>query len=341
VHTCHICRIVLLAVLACALASGSVLAQNKPAAAPQDPQNEPTQTFRVEVDVVNVFFNVKDKRGALIPDLKREDFVVKEDGAPQTVKFFTAETEQPLTLGLLIDTSGSQAGVLQSEKEVGASFLDNVIRPKDLAFVISFDVNVDLLQDFTSAKRELRAALDRARINTGGLVVGGPPGMGGGPVPISNPKGTLLYDGIYLAAEEKLAREVGRKAMIILTDGEDVGSRLTIANAIEAAQKADAICYVLLIVDNRFYDDGRLPYSGKSEMKRLAEETGGRLIDVGHKHEDIRKAFDQIANELRTQYSIGYTPTNTVRDGAFRRIEISAKKGMKVQARKGYYARKN
>ena len=144
-----------------------------------------------------------------------------------------------------------------------------------------------------------------------------------------------MYDAIYLAANEKLAREAGRKAMIILTDGEDQGSQLKIRDAIEGAQKSDAICYVLLIADRGFYG-GR--YSGDREMKKLAEETGGRVIDVGNKINKLKEAFDQVANELRSQYYIGYTPTNNKRDGTFRRVEVRSKQGHKVQSRTGYYA---
>lgn len=312
---------------------------NPPGNAQQQPkgdeQDQSVSTLKVNVDVVNLFFNVKDKRGALVPNLTRNDFQVFEDGNPQPIKYFAAEANQPLTLGILIDSSPSQERVLPIEKEIGAGFLNEVLRPKDLAFVISFDINVDLLQDFTNSSHELRAALDRARINGGGPS-GGLPGLGGGPVPVSNPKGTLLYDAIFLAADEKLASEVGRKAMIILTDGEDQGSHEHIKDAVEAAQKADSICYVLLIADRGFY--GGMGYSGDRQMKKLAEETGGRVINVGNKPEKVKEAFDQIANELRSQYSIGYTPTNSKRDGSFRKVEIKTKQPYKVQARTGYYA---
>jgi VWFA-related protein len=296
-------------------------------------QNDQLETFKVDVNVVSLFFNVKDKHGALVPGLKRDDFELSEDNQKQTIKYFTAENDLPLTLGILIDTSGSQQRVLGIEQEVGSAFLKSVIRQKDMAFLINFDVNVELIQDLTSSTRDLKKALDTVRINTGGSG-SNVPGMGGGPFPTSNPRGTLLYDAIYLAANEKLAPEVGRKAMIILTDGEDQGSKLKIDQAIEAAQKADSICYVLLIADRGFYG-GR--YFGDHEMKKLTEETGGRMIEVGNRQDKLKDAFDQIASELRSQYSIGYTPTNNKRDGSFRKIDIKSKAG-KVQARKGYYA---
>jgi VWFA-related protein len=292
------------------------------------------ETLKVQVNVVQLFFNVKDKKGALIPNQTKNDFDLFEDGKPQTIKYFTAESNLPLTLGILIDTSGSQMRVLDMEKEVGGAFLNDILRDKDEAFVISFDVNVDLLQDFTNDKRRLKEALNRTRINAGHG--GGIPGLGGGPVPTSNPRGTLLYDAVYLSAHDQLAHEVGRKAMILLTDGEDQGSQLRIRDAIEAAQKSDSICYVLMIADRGFY--GGFGYSGDSEMKKLATETGGRVIEVGNKFDKLKEAFDQIARELRSQYDVGYTPVNNTQDGSFRKIEVRSKQGYKIQTRSGYYA---
>jgi VWFA-related protein len=298
-------------------------------------QDQSVETLKVRVNVVQLFFNVKDKKGALIPNQTKNDFDLLEDGKPQTIKYFTAESNLPLTLGILIDSSGSQARVLDMEKEVGAAFLSDILRPKDEAFVIGFDVNVDLLQDFTNDVRRLKAGLNKAKINVGGGV-GSLPGLGGGPIPTGNPRGTLLYDAVYLAAHDELAHEVGRKAMILLTDGEDQGSQLKIRDAIEAAQKSDSICYVLLIADRGFY--GGFGYSGDSEMKKLANETGGRVIEVGNKMDKLKDAFEQIAHELRSQYNVGYTPTNSALDGSFRKIELRSKQGYKIQTRSGYYA---
>ncbi|SRR6266496_2173453 len=302
-------------------------------------EDQSMETLKVNVEVVQLFFNVKDKHGALIPSLTKDDFDILEDGKPQTIKYFKSESDLPLTLGILIDTSGSQQRVLEMEKEVGGSFLENTLRPKDEAFVISFDVDVNLLHDFTSSIRNLKHALNEAKINTGGASCNGIPGLGGGPVPCtsSGPRGTLLYDAVYLASHDELSHEVGRKAMILLTDGEDVGSRLKVKDAVEAAQKADVICYVLLIADRGFYGLGG--YGGDSAMKKLTQETGGRMIEVGNKIEKLKQAFEQISQELRSQYNIGYTPTNSVRDGSFRKVQIHSKKGdYKIQARAGYYA---
>jgi VWFA-related protein len=290
----------------------------------------------VNVNVVQLFFNVKDKHGALIPNLTKDDFEIREDSTPQTLKYFTAETNLPLTLGIMIDASGSQRNVIDMEKEVGGAFLKQILTDKDEAFVISFDISVDLLQDFTRDVHRLQAALNKAKVNVD--YTSGIPGMGGGPVPQHNSPGTLLYDAVYLSAHDMLAKETGRKAMILLTDGQDEGSRLKIQDAIEAAQKADSIVYVLLCADRGFYGGGGFGYSGESDMRKLTEQSGGRVINVGNKFDKLREAFDQIAAELRSQYNIGYTPTNTKLDGSYRKLEIKNKQNYKIQARAGYYA---
>jgi VWFA-related protein len=302
-------------------------------------QDQSVETLKVNVEVVQLFFNVKDKHGALIPNLTKENFDLFEDGQPQTIKYFKAESDLPLTLGILLDTSGSQLRVLDMEKEVGGSFLESTLRAKDEAFVISFGTDIELLQDFTSSVSRLRHALNDAKMNSGGVSCSGGPIGPQGPIPCpsTGPRGTALYDAVYLASHDELAHEVGRKAMILLTDGEDEGSRLKIRDAIEAAQKADAICYVLLIADRGFYGFGG--FHGDFEMKKLTQETGGRVIEVGNKIEKLRQAFDQISQELRSQYNVGYVPTNTTRDGSFRKVEIKPKQGdYKIQARSGYYA---
>jgi VWFA-related protein len=300
-----------------------------------DDSQQPTETLKVNVNVVQLFFNVKDKHGALIPNLTKGDFEISEDSTPQTVKYFTAETNLPLTLGIMIDASGSQRNVIDMEKEVGGAFLKQILTDKDEAFVISFDITVDLLQDFTRDVHRLQSALNKAKVNVD-YSSGGIPGMGGGPVPQHNSPGTLLYDAVYLSGHDMLAKETGRKAMILLTDGQDEGSRLKIQDAIEAAQKADSIVYVLLCADRGFY--GGFGYSGEYDMRKLTEQTGGRVINVGNKFDKLRDAFDQIAAELRSQYNIGYTPTNTKLDGSYRKLEIKNKQNYKIQARAGYYA---
>ncbi len=299
----------------------------------QDDQLQPMETLKVNVNLVSLYFTVHDKRGALIPHLTKDDFSILEDKAPQKIKNFTAENDQPLTLGILLDTSGSQQNVLPLEQEAGAAFLSRVLRSKDEAFLISFDVNIDLLSDYTNSAHALARAMEKAQINVG------TGGMGG--MPSGTPKGTLLYDAVYSATHEKLQQETGRKAIIILSDGEDQGSMMKLQGAIEAAQKSNCIVYVLLIADRGFYGRGMytMGYSGDYDMKKLAEDTGGRVIEVGNSGKKLEAAFSQIEEELRTQYVASYTPTNAKLDGSYRKIEINVKgDGLKVQARKGYYA---
>jgi VWFA-related protein len=299
----------------------------------------PVATFKVNVNLVDVFFTVKDKQGNLVPHLTKDDCTINEDKEPQKLKSFVAETQQPLTLGILLDTSGSQQNVLPLEQDVGSQFLSRVLRQKDEAFLLSFDVDVDLLQDYTNSPRLLTRAMDKAEINTaGGNGAAGIPGAGGGTVPTyGTPKGTLLYDAVYLASNEKMTQESGRKAMILLTDGEDEGSSRKIQEAIAAAQKSNVLVYVILIADRGFY--GGFGYSGYSAMKRLTEETGGRLIDVGNNGKKLEAAFQQIEDELRTQYVATYTPSNLKLDGTFRHLGVQCQgDGMKVQVRKGYFA---
>ncbi|MGA3264869.1 MAG: VWA domain-containing protein [Terracidiphilus sp.] len=303
------------------------------------PEEESVATFKVNVNLVDVVFSVKDKQGNLVPHLTKDDCTVTEDKAPQKLKSFVAESNLPLTLGILLDTSGSQYRVLPLEQEAGSQFLARVLRQKDEAFLLSFDVDVDLLQDYTNNARLLTRAMNKAEINTaGGNGAAGIPGAGGGTVPVyGTPKGTLLYDAVYLASNEKLNQETGRKAMILLTDGEDEGSRTKIGEAIAAAQKSNALVYVILIADRGFY--GFFGYSGYSAMKKMTEETGGRLIDVGNDGKKLEAAFQQIENELRTQYVASYTPSNIKLDGSFRRLGVECRgDGLKVQVRKGYYA---
>jgi VWFA-related protein len=312
--------------------------------APAPPPDEtPVATFKQTVNLVDLFFTVKDSKGNLVPHLDQQNCSVLEDKTPQKLKSFVAETNQPLTLGILLDTSGSQQRVLPLEQQAGSQFLEEVLRKQDEAFLISFDVNVDLLQDYTNSPRLLAHAMDKAEINTAGGNGSGIPGLGGGTVPtVGDPKGTLLYDAINLAANEKLNQETGRKAMIILTDGEDQGSRTKIGEAIAAAEKNNVIIYVILCADRALYWSQGEGYYGWGYAKRIAEETGGRLIDVGNNGNKFQAAFQQIQDELRTQYVASYTPSNTKQDGAFRHITVYCKgdkdENLKVQVRKGYYA---
>ncbi|HYL94025.1 MAG TPA: VWA domain-containing protein [Alphaproteobacteria bacterium] len=295
------------------------------------PQGE-VPTIRKNVNLVSVSFTVRDQQNAFVPHLSKEDFQVFENGTPQTIKYFSAESGLPLTLGLMLETSGYMQGVLPQERLLADGFLRQIIGEKDLAFVVSFDVSVELLQDLTSDHLLLRAGLDRARVNAQGRV-SRLPGVGQGPLPTSHPVKTQLFDAVYLASHEVLSKQVGRKAVVILTSGVDYGSVVKARDAFEAAQRADAICYVILIGEPKLS-------SASHDIHVLAEQTGGRAISVSS-GEKMVEAFHQIASELRSQYSLGYSPENDKRDGTFRKIEIKSKPGLKVTARKGYFAQSN
>src|ERR1700723_885170 len=292
------------------------------------------QTLKVNVNLVNVYFSVRDKNG-YITNLHKDDCSIYEDKNLQKTKNFTQEKNLPLTIGILLDTSGSQMNVLPLEQQSGAEFLKDVLTPKDEAFLISFDININLLADYTNSPREIKHAMDSAVINTGagtGSITGN-----------GTARGTLLYDAVYLAAHEKLSQEAGRKILVLLTDGGDQGSQENLKTATEAAQKANAIVYVILIADRGFYSGGgfgiNLADSGARDMERLAAETGGRVINVGNNGKKLQESFDQIQDELRTQSLASYTSTNPkVNDGTFTTLNITCKQGQKVQARKGYYA---
>ena len=291
---------------------------------------EAETVLKVDVDIVNVLFSVRDKKGALIGNLEKEDFTISEEGKQQTVKYFTKETDLPLTLGLLVDVSGSQRNLIGVEKQAAADFFTKVLRKKDMAFLISFGAEAELLQDSTNSVTLLKEGLNNLRENSG---VGG---FHPGPVPtISKPRGTILYDAVYLAADEKLKNEVGRKAIVLITDGVDMGSRQTLREAIDAAHRADTIIYSIQYMDYGAY--GGFGMGGDGDLKKMSEETGGRMFRVDRKH-TLDDIFRQIEEEMRTQYAIAYTPTEENRTG-FRKIEIkTARKDLKVQARKGYFA---
>jgi VWFA-related protein len=296
----------------------------------EDDAGEP---IKVDVDLVNLYCSVRNKQNGLIGSLEKNDFDLAEDGAKQEIKYFTRETDLPLTIGLLVDVSGSQRNLIEIERRAAASFFSAVLRKKDVAFLISFGADSELLQDITGSPRLLQQGLNDMKLNTGFA------GINSGPVPTATKaRGTVLYDAVYLAANDMLAKEVGRKAIILITDGEDEGSKLTMKAAIEAAQKSDAIIYGILYVDRQFYGGFGLGYSGESVLKQMADETGGRLFQVNGKN-TLDTIFDQIQQEMRTQYAIGYSPTNAKKDGTFRKIDLRvSNKDLKVQVRKGYYA---
>jgi VWFA-related protein len=300
-------------------------------AVPALPQEPPQGgTIKSQVNLVNIFATVRDKNKKIVSDLKQEDFSLAEDNQSQKIAFFSKESTLPITLAMLLDTSGSEQNMIGSIQEAGSRFLDRVLRKGDEALVMSFDTDADLLSDFTDDRALLDRAVHRARVNVpgGGMIAGNP-----GPIGNQNTPGTVLYDAIYLACSEKLNTEAGRKA-IIITDAQDEGSRVRIEEAIESAQRTDTVIHILLVAD-RHFGGGNL-----SAARKLSDETGGRVIVVSSEKK-LAEAFDEISEELRSQYTLGYYPTNNERDGKFRKIKVeTANHDLRVLARKGYYAPK-
>lgn len=301
---------------------------------PQDAQQAPGNqgpTLKVNVNVVNVFAVVRDHK-RLVPDLNQSDFELAEDNVPQQIKYFSRQTDIPLTLVLAVDTSPSQGNVLMVEQAAAKQFASQILRPKDAFAVLHFDVEVELLQDFTSSLSYINKAIDTTQINGGG----------GGPLPGTFPTtggATHLYDAVYLASHDMLRSEIGRKVIILLTDGEDQGSQLTLDQGLQAAQRSDVIIYSILISDRGFYARAGIGYGGEGALNKLSNETGGHVFRADNQR-NTTDAFNEIARELRTQYLLGYTPTNNKTDGTFRHIKVRVVKGdhYEVQARRGYYA---
>ena len=287
----------------------------------------PQGQIRVEVNLVSLFATVRDKHKAIVRGLNKDDFQVLEDGQAQEISYFSAESNLPITLGILMDTSGSETYLLSAEKEAASRFLGRLMRKGDLAMVMSFDSDVDLLADFTADRARLDRAINRAQINvaSSGSI------LAQGPLPTSDHGGTNFYDAVYLAAHDKLSEEAGRKAIVVLTDAEDTGSKLNLQDAVEVAQRTDAVIYILLVAED-----------GGDQMvaKKMADDTGGRMIVVRNER-NLEQAFDEISEEMRNQYTLGYTPSNKLRDGSFRKVKIEMKnKEYSALTRRGYYAPK-
>ena len=284
----------------------------------------PPAQIRVQVNHVNLFTTVRDKRKSVVTGLKQDDFQLYEDGQLQEITDFSAESNLPITLGMLIDTSGSETYMLSAEKDAASRFFGRVLRKGDLGMVMSFDSDVDLLADFTDDRGVLNRAINRAQIN---VASGGP--LAQGPLSTSDSGGTNFYDAVYLAAHDKLSGEIGRKAIIVLTDAEDTGSKIKLQDAVEAAQRTDTVVHILLVAA-----DG----GDQVVAKKLTDETGGRMIVV-RSEKNLEQAFDQISEELRNQYALGYTPSNKAHDGGYRKIKVELKnKEYSALARRGYYA---
>lgn len=304
-----------------------------PSAAAQD-----DTVIKVDVSLVNILCSVHNKSNGLVGNLEKKDFQIFEDGKQQDIKYFTRETDLPLTIGLLVDTSKSQERLMEPERRAAYQFFSKVLRPKDLAFLMQFGAEAELLQDSTSSPKLLQDGLNQLRLS---VPVGG---LHPGPVPTQQSQaGTILFDAVYLAADEKLKSEVGRKAMVLITDGVDTGSRTSLVKAVEAAQKADTIIYSIDYEDAAAYGRpfGTISFGGGQgdrDLGRMSSETGGRVFKVDRKN-SLDDIFREIQEEMRSQYAIGYTSTNPKKDGGYRKIDIKvAEKDYKVQARKGYYA---
>jgi len=308
-----------------------------PSARAQTDQQQPaesSQTLKVQTNLVNVFATVRDKKNGIINDLTQDDFKIYEDGMEQKVAFFSKDMNLPITLAILMDTSGSMQAILGAEQDAASRFVHTVMRKKDEAVILSFDFDINLLADFTEDPSVLERAIRRTEISavsSGGVVT---PGT----VPQGSNGGTDLYDAVYLAAHDELATEAGRKAIVVLSDAEDTGSKLSLNESIEAAQRADAVIHFLRLADEPFYFSSGFGYSGASVARKMADETGGREVEVRN-DKNLEAAFNLISEELRSQYVLGYYPTNTKRDGAFRKIKVDVTRSdTKILARKGYYA---
>jgi VWFA-related protein len=297
-------------------------------AMPQEPVGQ-GQGIRRSVDLVNLFATVRDNHKKIANDLKQEDFKILEDNQGQKIAFFSKEVTLPITLALLLDTSGSEQYMLGAIQDAGGRFLNRVLRKGDEALVMSFDSDVDLLSDFTDDRGQLERAVRHARIN----IPSGGGGINPGPIPTRQVTGTALYDAIYLACNEKLNTEAGRKAIVIVTDAQDEGSKVRLEEAVEAAQRTDTVIHILLVADPRFGGNPGVAH-------KITEETGGRMISVSSEKK-LLEAFDEISEELRSQYTLGYYPSNNAKDGKFRKIKVEvANHDLKVLTRKGYYAPK-
>jgi VWFA-related protein len=279
------------------------------------PQNSDEQTLSVHVDLVNVLFTATDKKDKFITGLQKQNFKVYEDGKPQVITNFSADTDLPLTIALLVDTSGSVRDRIRFEQEAATEFFySTLIRGKDRGLVITFDSGIDLLQNYTDDPEQLSKSLQKMR-------------AGGG---------TSLYDAVYLAATEKLARQDGRRILVVISDGDDNSSRITMSEAIEAVQRNDVVIYA--ISTNSTGVGGERSGRGEKALKTFATETGGKMFSPV-RLEDLNSNFQDISEELRAQYALAYRSANLARDGAFRRIRIdSADKRYVLRARNGYYA---
>jgi VWFA-related protein len=374
-----------LVMVVCLLASGlrvpSIAAQQKTSPPDQSPSTT-AATIAVDARLVNLPVVVRDKKGALIQNLTKDDFTLQVDGKPQTIRYFDKDTHLPLTLGLLVDTSQSQRSVLDEERTASSTFLDQMLtNPKDQAFIIQFARQTELLQDLTTSRPLLQKALKE-------VDTPGPASADDDSDSRSHSRGgTVLYDSLFLASDELMSKQTGRKALIILSDGVDRNSKENLVRSIEAAQRADTIIYAIYFKGEEShpqnnnpqhgrggypgggfpgggypgggYPGGRGGYpgggngggnggnypsqshvDGKKILERMAQETGGRLFEV-KKNQDVAQIYNQIAEELRAQYRLGYTPAQDAASNGYHQVAVDIhQKGLVVQTRDGYYAGK-
>ncbi|MCS6886042.1 MAG: VWA domain-containing protein [Acidobacteriota bacterium] len=296
--------------------------------------------LRLDTELVSVPFSVVDKRNRYITDLKQEDIAVYEDGKQQEIFSFTKETDLPLTFAILLDISGSQELTLPAQKEAAYRFLEKVLKPdRDLAAIITFRKDVEMVQGLTSNLKQLKQVLDSVTFNAGVGSIASTPPWGG-----VSYAGTSLYDAIYVTTDELLEKEAGRRVIIVLTDGRDTTSSYSRQKAIERAWRAEVIIYAIGI-------RGMGRYGGQiftedidqKTLQKITEETGGRLF-IPKDESDYDVAFAQIEEDLRQQYIVSYAPTNDAKDGSFRSIAVKIinknAKDLRVLHRKGYFAKK-
>ena len=344
-----------------------------------------TPTYSADVKV-NILATVRDKHGKIVNNLSPDDFVLDEDGRPQAIRYFARETDLPLTLGLLVDTSSSQRRVLDQERSASGSFVSQVLREgKDKAFLIHFDREVELLQDLTPSPQKLTDALRSLQTAQPNLGSGGGNSADDSSYPGSGRRGagpslrrggtSLLYDSIFLASNDLMQKQTGRKAMVVLSDGVDRGSKESIEQAIESAQRANTVLYSILFADREgqggedgwpsrggtggpWGGGGGGPWGrrgggyppnpqpqqerpdGKRVLERISKETGGRMFEVSKK-ETVEQIYQQIQDELRNQYNLGYTPDSAGGASGYHKIHLATKqRDLTVQARDGYYSSK-
>ncbi|MGE0130085.1 MAG: VWA domain-containing protein [Blastocatellales bacterium] len=316
--------------------------QNKPQQQkpPQPTQKDDVPTIKLGTQIVNVLFSVQDKQNRYLNDLKQEDIQILENGQAQDIFTFKREFDLPLTMAILVDVSGSERFTLPLLKDAGGRFVDSVIRTgKDTVGVIKFEGEATIMQELTSNPARVRKALEEIAINAPppvGIYGGTTPPINGG----SRQGGTSLWDSVIATAADMLAKEPGRKTIILLTDGVDTTSRMKMDDAINEALRAEVVIYAIGIGDPGM---GGVNEGG---LRKLCEATGGRAV-IPRGHRELDSAFAQLEQDLRQQYLLAYEPKNDASDGGFRKIEVKLKnrsekeaKNLKIRHRRGYYAPK-